>query len=79
MNITFEATWDKGKPMPCICEICQAVDALPKKERNKEQPEANSCFEKNEFVTDYQPFTNTRRKVKKTCAHFSHMRRMSYR
>jgi hypothetical protein len=73
-KIARKETIEKGKPMPCICKICQSIKALSKSERDKEKPENNSCFEKRPYFYDYAPFTNSRRKVVLTCQNFSHVR-----
>ena len=70
-----KATIQKGSPMPCICEICSSIHALNKPERSQAEPMENSCFKPEKYEHDYQPFTNSRRKVNVTCNNFAHIRR----
>jgi len=79
VGINFKATIKKGSPMPCICEICSSVKALPVADRDKVVPENNLCFKAEDWVRPYKPFTNSKRTVSLTCKGFSHMRSCTYR
>jgi hypothetical protein len=74
----------RNERMPYQCAICGNCRAVRKEERNTEKAENNKCYELltvfgKPYVEKYQPFTNSKRTIDKTCKNFSHIRKMTVR
>ena len=82
MGKTYQATINRGTPMPSQCEICSSIH----KDKNAGLfTEQNSCFlERNKYtgipeeaqkkMDSYAPFVNSKRTILLSCKQFAHVK-----
>lgn len=91
--LKYKATIERNAPMPSMCELCTSIHKEYQLPLNLEDATQNPCFinkleklglahanlteEQLKAILYYEPFTNSKRKIKTTCGHFAHLKRIT--